>query len=637
MRTKHCLSLVMCLLLLVVSLTSVSAGSGTLPNLKTLQPGGFLQITHPLIINVVFVGYNDTSGPRMIDLNTYKTGLPTEYRAVNRYPSLYSGNQYMGLNFTYTYNIKKADAAFENAFFGYLKSIAVTKPLTVYQQAYNAQVHNSLDVTSNNWIDAPSVEKWLAANADAMLGIDTTQYTVFLVNWFGRPDFMFHVYTKTGEPDPETGYDFGLLRDSRKLIAWGGTTPDDPQTGLGSLHRIWFYDLSAGPEGNTGNFNVDDADLDGNGVLDYRMPPTWEYGNTSGYRPFTDLSGDLSKVTRYVAVDLLFTPSPLYKPVISPPKLPEKIEVDISVFQGEPGVDATQFFDKALIAKNLNQLQPDKTFSVDLKGVSLDNRTISVLGCFASNNSCFGNRLSGIAFGDLFLYFNDHLLQYVEGDADYEVPVIAFNTVQDVGGGLLGFADDNWRNGTQSFIFGFDTPETRQYGYGFTTTVIHETGHHLGMSHPHDGFDYQANVDYGPGDQFFYAWSGDESNSMMSYIDLNWEFGQFDRDSMNRYLVSGYLNQANVVLNMIAASPRAGEVSALLSKADINAGNAVTELQKMNYLGAESLARTAYWQIMTAADQIQVQVEPQSWQADYKAKGASPKFVDRVDYHRNLP
>ena len=94
----------------------------------------------------------------------------------------------------------------------------------------------------------------------------------------GRPDFKFHVYTKTGEPDPDTGYDFGANRDSRKIIAWGGTTADDEETGLGGTdRRVWFYDLSAGPESWTGNWNVDNADLDGDGVPDYRMPPIWEY------------------------------------------------------------------------------------------------------------------------------------------------------------------------------------------------------------------------------------------------------------------------------------------------------------------------------------------------------------------------
>lgn len=76
------------------------------------------------------------------------------------------------------------------------------------------------------------------------------------------------MYTKTDSPDPDTGYNFGIERASRKMIAWGG-----------SHGRTWFYDLSAGPEAWSGNWNVDDADLTSDGVMDYRMPPVWEYGN----------------------------------------------------------------------------------------------------------------------------------------------------------------------------------------------------------------------------------------------------------------------------------------------------------------------------------------------------------------------
>jgi hypothetical protein len=39
--------------------------------------------------------------------------------------------------------------------------------------------------------------------------------------------------------------------------------------------------------------------------------------------------------------------------------------------------------------------------------------------------------------------------------------------------------------------------------------------------------------------------------------------------------------------------------------------------------------------LLDAAARIRVKVEPQSYTADYKAKGASPKFVDEVDYHRH--
>jgi hypothetical protein len=58
----------------------------------------------------------------------------------------------------------------------------------------------------------------------------------------------------------------------------------------------------------------------------------------------------------------------------------------------------------------------------------------------------------------------------------------------------------------------------------------------------------------------------------------------------------------------------------------------------MHYGAAVATAKSAYLQVLAAANAINVQVEPQTWQADYKAKGKSPKFVDTVDYlHRLAP
>ena len=49
-------------------------------------------------------------------------------------------------------------------------------------------------------------------------------------------------------------------------------------------------------------------------------------------------------------------------------------------------------------------------------------------------------------------------------------------------------------------------------------------------------------------------------------------------------------------------------------------------------------AKLAYEAVVSAASQIEIQLEPQAWPADYKAKGASPKFVDGVNYgHRFDP
>ncbi len=62
----------------------------------------------------------------------------------------------------------------------------------------------ALTIADNYWIDAPSVEQWLADNPPP--GVDTSKYTIFFINWFDRPDFIHHVYAKTDEPDPDTNH-----------------------------------------------------------------------------------------------------------------------------------------------------------------------------------------------------------------------------------------------------------------------------------------------------------------------------------------------------------------------------------------------------------------------------------------------
>ena len=109
------------------------------------------------------------------------------------------------------------------------------------------------------------------------------------------------------------------------MIAWGGTSG-----------RSWFYDLSAGPERWTSNWNVDDADVDGDGEADYRMPAIWEYAR-GGYRARAVLPSDLGKVVRYVALNLLFTSSPLYDPLNVTPDPGGDMRVHITMFEDNPG------------------------------------------------------------------------------------------------------------------------------------------------------------------------------------------------------------------------------------------------------------------------------------------------------------
>ena len=81
------------------------------------------------------------------------------------------------------------------------------------------------------------------------------------------------------------------------------------------------------------------------------------------------------------------------------------------------------------------------------------------------------------------------------------------------------------------------------------------------------------------------------------------------------------------MLVSIVKRPRADQAAAALA-----------HYQAMRYGAAVASAKTAYLGVMGAATAIGVPVEPRSWQADYKAKGRSAKFIDKVDYlHRLAP
>ena len=324
-----------------------------------LKPGGLTHFKERVTVNVVFVGFDENEAP----WHKVRAQLPSQGEPIVRSRAIYGIDEPLGLDYSYDYRPYYTSRSWEDGFFSYLSSIAVAKPLTEWQQAYNDQVRNALNVTSNRWIDAPKVEKRLIDTAPR--GVDTRRPTIFFINWFGRSDFRFHVYAKTGEPDPDTGYDFGANRDTRKIVAWGGTTADDEETGLGGrgTHRVWFYDLSAGPENWSGNWNVDDADLDGDGVADYRIPVSWEYGS---YRPRAALAGDLGKVIRYVGLDLLFTTSPLYPPYYTADRLPARVDLDTNTVEGLPGVDASrEYITRDLFFDEVHELPAGFGLSAD--------------------------------------------------------------------------------------------------------------------------------------------------------------------------------------------------------------------------------------------------------------------------------
>jgi hypothetical protein len=406
------------------------------------------------------------------------------------------------------------------------------------------------------------------------------------------------------------------------------------------LRRVWFQDLSAGPDFITTSWALDAGQLPAG---TYTVPSIWEYGNLSAYRPFTDLSRDLSKVTRYVALDCLFTTSPVFSPALSPPTLPQNIDLDVNFIDGVAGYQGSDFINFQRMLQEEHDLRPYNDFSFSSSDHSFSGGIADAYRCFRASflGSDERNCNVGAPSNDpLYWYLNSHILSYVNGKPDYQVPIFSFFVPDDLWtGGLRGVADDNLRNGIQSYVYIAYIPSFTPFA-GNTNTTIHEVGHHLGARHPHDGFDYESfQLISGLMPEYTFIWGGDASDSVMSYIGLSNNFSQFDRDNMDRWMTAVYINQANLILGKIVASPQVSQVAGLLSSADADATTALTKYNGMDYLNAVISAKSAYNKVLTTAADLNIRIEPNSWPTQYKSHKPGVGLIETrrlpADYPRD--
>jgi hypothetical protein len=791
-----------------------SAAGGTLlrPPVSTLEPGQFQVVSVPLDVNVVLVGLDPGTGVRQLDVSRFLSALPSQSMPQIRDPAFYGITRDLGLHFTYRYHVTVASQPFDDAFFSFLARDGREGPPTLFQRLYDRQRAARRQIHSNLMIDAVDTERWLGQHS-ASIGVDTRRYTLLLINWYGRRDFRDHLYNKPGEPDPDTGIS-DALNDFGPGDAWGGTPADDPERPLGSLRRIWFYDTSAAVAGVDASWNLDDPAPSGGSPVSYRIPPIWEYGTTTGYRPFDDLTGDLAKIARYVAVDMLFTPSPLYDPSLGAAQLPSKINVELTGLSDLPGQQATDLVQGSIVADKLAEAEPYNQITYQAKARVLTGEELAVYTCFhsifftAGGTSCYNNPLDPSGFDDLNFWISDHLTsEFIDGRPDFDIPVALYDVPDRLGtGDFLGNTNDDLQTGLQTNItswsspgtverekpidfptpgdmtftpgtgdrftvahapatfdpaigsdlhlgdddsaevqlpFGFpflgttytsifvnsngsitlgapDPHDTGRYLYqlasgppriaplytdlnpdaagsvnaavhagsvvvtwsgvpqygepssntfqviltadggitfaygrlswpfgtigvsagndhgpttevdfgrgdpsglragtifarypqgttlGPTHIVTHEVGHFIGLSHPHDGFDWETGVDFVPQGPFYFAWVGDYTDTVMSYLTQQTDFSQFDRDALNRDMTSVYINTSNSVLGDIYATGNAGLAATQIQSADREAAHAIADLQSLDYEPAARSGKAAYLDVLAAAAKVGV-------------------------------
>ena len=609
------------------------------PTLHYLQPGGAVSLPLTVPVNIVYVGLSPGGAPTGIDSAGVEAAQPSEASPQVRNYLNWGRNGNLGLDYHYAYHSVFADPAFNNAFFAYLASIAQAPSApTTYQQAYSAQ-RWARQIRQNSVIDPVATESWLATHAGPMLNVDTTRPTVFFVNWWGRSDFRFHTY---GPQFTQPGQPFSLGLTARgQVSAWGGDTPDDPQHPLAQLARIWFYDVSAGPDYTSGNWDLTTQEPPGDtmdGIAQDRLPPIWEYGSHKWFRPFDNLSADLARVVRYVAIDTMFTASPLYDPALSPPLLTDDITLHVDVMRESPDDPLATFF-PAQLAAPLAALDPTRHFTTATNVrpfLPLEEQyQCGMAGFWAVNTapqSCY-SQLAGLPpYWDLWYYLSQPNPRHAFLDGTrYEVPIMLFSTGRNRWAGISfdGFSSDRPFTGIQQWVYAWDNPATREQFYPATSIVLHEIGHHLGLSHVHDGLDAATGAPLHATDELGIMHLGDESATVMSYLPLRHGFSQFDRDNVDRWQTAVRLQAANRILKSVYDSGRAGRGTDQLNAADADAHRAQVFLAQWDLRRASLMADRAYNEVVAAAAAANVDVESWSAYADegdtgYNAWAADP-------------
>lgn len=87
--------------------------------------------------------------------------------------------------------------------------------------------------------------------------------------------------------------------------------------------------------------------------------------------------------------------------------------------------------------------------------------------------------------------------------------------------------------------FDLSVNRTHNRAMGFTFVSMHEIGHGLGLSHPHDGYTWGEGAFLSKKGYFRY-WLWDMTNTQMTYADQPHEISKMDVDSMQRASITGY-------------------------------------------------------------------------------------------------
>jgi hypothetical protein len=471
----------------------------------------------PLTIKVVLVGFDPTT----ID-QSYLDWKGNEIQSsVN---NLLDTGNITGVTYDLSYDFVYTSPEFEKALTNYLSSIQEEKLL--YNPWFRAVTHNYL-------YDANKVQDWLAANNASFGGFPTHGDAFVFANLTSLPSITEtqlnteaslaatpHYY-KTAYSDKDLGY---TLQNRQFTVAWGGDS------------RLWFLDMAAGPE--------------------YW---TWSSSDTAPHIPM-QLALNLFELnihtpagkqwlTKFVsdyvseAVQNLAVPVYTYQPVYSHTYRIVVNIIDNRTTRERNTVHIEDTYHPELVRAAFADLLPYAKIQLETKLISASDDP-SLQAAIIQSTVIPPSDVGISPYVDLrpvYKYLQEHVSDFVGTDrrdsTEYTLPVFAFAFSSAIFFGytikwyvaqpdtyngnflgislgdmsIIGLAEYGLEEGKHS------QPPQAGKGVGFTQTVIHETGHSLGLIHPHQ---------FGSLEDF--------EASPMSYWGLDYRFSQFDKDAVNR-------------------------------------------------------------------------------------------------------
>lgn len=626
-------SIFVTILLLVLTL-QVYPGSAQI----VLSPGRSASIP----IKVVLVGFDSTvvDAGYLVWSGSGKN-LPSSITNL----VLDSGNA-TGAIFRPQYGVEFASSDFKRSLVGYLNSIerrvnGKNPWFGQYQvDEQNKDYYNYVPVVMDYVVyDANAVEDWLWNHAEELGGFPENGWTIIVAYLPDLPSVTWNdvkTFKNTnGEKLPKskahyygisaTDSDLGYVARYRDFMnAWGGH------------HRMWFVDLSAGPVYNS---EWEDLPLQV-AVGDNDIKLSTDFGR----QWLTEYLADYIWQATYNFIVPNFVYSPQYSP---------NYRIDIVVLDDRDSSERSEVpiektANKDMVTAAFQDLIPYSTISVNVRFESADQNLHNLIkssykytdSWMAGSIFASPERYGVVDVRPIYKYVLDNLATYEPGilTADLEttiIPVFAFafsgetyftyTYKWEIGktdwetGALLGIAlkeavfisMNQWEFTRGDHV---DPPQPGK-GEGFTSTMIHEVGHMVGLMHPHQ-----------------YGNIGDFVFSAMGYFTNDYYFGQIDKDALRRAHINQIYAKTEELLAQVAGPSTVGDLaSQVRSKLD----EADKSYSRMDYADAIEFVLTAYRlaQLLVPTAPSQVRTQVTTWTTTVSASASettSRGFWDNV-------